>query len=183
MIQSWNTISRGEKVHYRIFDIGWIQRQHPAKDSTANFVVLNSPAWVNIIPITPDNHIVFVRQYRHGTDTITLEVPGGLVEAGEDPRIAAQRECTEETGFFSVLDSELIGINHPNPAFLDNICYSFVWKGCTLESPQNTDEHEDIEVVLISADRVPELIQNGTITHSLVLTAFLHLWLKEKQQI
>ena len=98
MIKKWNTIGSRKAADLKIFNANWIERKHPDWDKSSNFVVLDSPNWVNIIPITKEGNVVFIEQYRHGTDEITLEVPGGLIESGENPGVAAERECQEETG-------------------------------------------------------------------------------------
>lgn len=155
-----------------------IERKHPDRDKSGRFVVLDSPGWVNIIPVTRDNKVVFIEQYRHGIDELTLEVPGGLVEAAEESVNAAARECTEETGFVGEGLPQLIGENIPNPAFLNNMCRSYVWFGCEKMKEQNLDGHEDIRVVEIPLADVKGMVMNGEIKHSLVLTAFFYYFLK-----
>jgi 8-oxo-dGTP pyrophosphatase MutT (NUDIX family) len=118
------------------------------------FTVLDSPDWVNIIPITDDGSIVFVKQYRHGSDSVSLELPGGLKEKNESALDAAKRECTEETGFIGTDDPIQIGVSLPNPAFLTNQCTSFVWMDCKKLNGQNLDSHEVIDVVTIP---IPEI--------------------------
>jgi ADP-ribose pyrophosphatase len=178
MIRKWKTIKRVKQKELKIFNLIALERKHPDMDKQGNFVVLESPEWINIIPLTADNKIVLVEQYRHGIDSVTLEVPGGLVEPNEDPRLAAQRECIEETGFAGPNDAELIGVNQPNPAFLDNLCYSYLWRNCEKKYEQKLDGNEDINVVLKSIDEVKSMIIDGTIKHSIVLNAFFFYSLK-----
>ncbi|MFC2131829.1 NUDIX hydrolase, partial [Bacteroidota bacterium] len=116
MIKKWETISERKIDNFKIFSLSWIKRRHPDWNKESEFVVLKSPKWVNIIPITKDGNVILIEQYRHGTDEITLEVPGGLVEEGEDPRDAGERECGEETGFAGEGQALLLGENIPNPA-------------------------------------------------------------------
>ena len=177
MISKWQTISAKSKHDYTIFSSQIVTRKHPDKTTKSDFVVLNSPDWVNIIPLTSDGEVVFVRQYRHGKDDISLEIPGGLIDKGEQPYQAAERECIEETGYAGTGESILLAEIEPNPAFLNNTCYCFLWTNCQLKSKISFDAHEDIETVLIPIQQVPELIRSGMIQHSLVLNAFLHYWL------
>jgi len=64
-----------------------------------DFYILESRDWINIIPLTDDHQVVMIRQYRHGSREVTLEIPGGLVDPGDTPKKAAVRELLEETGY------------------------------------------------------------------------------------
>lgn len=178
MVSKWETIEKKHISNFRIFDAYRIKRRHPEWNKTGEFVVLDSPQWVNIIPVTISGEVVFIEQYRHGVDAVTLEVPGGLIEAEESPRLAGQRECTEETGYSGPEDAVQLGENMPNPAFLNNSCFSYVWFGCEKLQNQQLDGNEDINVVKYPMADVRELILSGRIRHSLVLTAFFFYSLK-----
>ncbi len=178
MLSRWETLKSTKINDLIIFTANRVTRRHPTWDKTSDFVVLDTPEWVNIIPINTNKEVVFVEQFRHGTSDITLEVPGGLIESGEEPRMAGQRECTEETGYTSGKDAILIGENFPNPAFLNNKCYSFVWFGCEKMIEQSLDGNEDINVRLIPLSDIKQMITDGVINHSLVLNAFFFFSLK-----
>ncbi|MEZ4518692.1 MAG: NUDIX hydrolase [Chloroflexota bacterium] len=71
----------------------------PRTGKEHSFYILEAPDWVNVIPLTPDEQVVMVRQYRHGTGTVTLESPAGMADHdGEALAVAAARELREETG-------------------------------------------------------------------------------------
>lgn len=178
MISKWQTIKREKLKDLKIFDLISVERKHPHQDKKGNFVVIESPDWVNIIPLTKNKEVVLVEQYRHGINDITLEVPGGLIDNGETPQIAGQRECIEETGYSGSMDAELIGISQPNPAFLNNLCYSYIWHDCEEKFEQQLDGNEDINVVLKPIDEIKNLILDQTIMHSIVLNAFFFYSLK-----
>jgi len=178
MIIKWETIEKKEIADYKIFKAIKVRRRHPEQNKEAEFVILNSPNWVNIIPITKNNEILLIEQYRQGTDSITLEIPGGLIENGEQPIDAAKRECIEETGYASSEDLILTGISYPNPAFLTNQCFSYAWMDVENKYQQHFDIDEDIRVIPTPIPEVKKLIMDGRINHSVILTAFFYFFLK-----
>lgn len=171
MIQKWDTISKSELGDFKIFRAELIRRKHPLRNKESDFVILNSNNWANVVPVTKDNKILLIEQYRQGSDSITIEIPGGLVEIDELPIDAAKRECIEETGFSSSENLILIGECLPNPAFLNNHCYSYAWFGLEKLYDQNLDENEDIRVVKADYETVKEMIRTGKINHSIIVTA------------
>ncbi len=178
---NWETDKTEFAFDLKIFKANWVVRRNPKTGKSAKFVVLDSKNWVNIIPITNDRKVVMIEQYRHGIDRITLEVPGGLIDESEKPEEAAIRECVEETGFFSENKPIPIGMNHPNPAFLNNSCFSYVWYDVEKKFEPCFDPNEDIVVKLVPIENVLNLIRTGEITHSIVLNAFFFLFLKESR--
>lgn len=177
-ISKWETIGINKNEDLKIFQAKWILRKNPKTNQIHNFVRLDSLDWVNIIPITSDNQVVMIEQYRHGIDEVTLEVPGGVIDKSEQPINAGMRECIEETGFASDESPILLGINNPNPAFLNNKCYSFLWLNVKKKFEQRLDLNEVINVKLFPLNEIPSLINSGKISHSLVLNAFFFLFLK-----
>ena len=164
----------------RIFRLRADLAKSPRTGRVHPFQILESPDWVNIVALTPDNQMVFIRQYRFGTREVTLEIPGGLIDPGDTPRSAALRELMEETGYAPGLQSgeplmRPIGRIRPNPAFMTNTCYTFLVEGAVLNGSQNLDPAEDISVELHPVEEIPQLIQNGQIDHGIVLNA-LHWW-------
>ncbi len=180
-MEIWETIGYGESFDLKIFTAKWVVRRNPKSGKKSNFVVLDSQNWVNIIPITKNNEVVLVRQYRHGINEITLEIPGGLIDKNEVPIEAAKRECREETGFWSYEEPILLGKVRPNPAFLTNTCYTYLWTNVEKKFEPNFDTNEVIEVLLTKVEYLENLIRTGKIDHSIVLNALLFYFLHSKQ--
>lgn len=118
-----------------------------------------------------------IAQYRHGIQGVTLEIPGGLVEQGDTPEGAARRELREETGY-SADEIIALGCVHPNPAIQNNACYTYLARDVVLAGSQEQDDKEDIEVVLQPLSKIPRLISEGAITHSLVIAAFYRFYME-----
>jgi ADP-ribose pyrophosphatase len=175
--KTWKLISSQPLESFRIFSLRIDRSQSPRTNEVHDFYILESTDWVNVIPLTPQNEVVLIRQYRHGIKDITLEIPGGIVGPNDSPEEGARRELREETGY---QESEMIllGSVHPNPAFLNNRCYTYLAREVSLVGKQEQDEKEDIEVLLRPIDLIPRLIREGEITHSLVLAAFYRFYME-----
>ena len=139
--------------------------------NSKKIVTLNSSHWVNIIALTEANEIVFVKQFRHGINRETLEIPGGMVDNNESPIEAAKRELFEETGYVS-RNIKNLGNVSPNPALFSNRVFSFLGLNSELKVPNIDTNGEIIEIVLIKRDQVSKLIKKGIIDHALVIVAF-----------
>ena len=175
--KAWKRISSRINESDGIFNLRIDRALSPRTGQEHDFYVLESRDWVNVIPITEKREVVLIQQYRHGIRGITLEIPGGIVEPHDSPEETARRELLEETGYGG---SEMVLLGHvrPNPAFLNNRCYSYIARDVVLEREQDLDEKEDIGVVLRPLDDIPGLIRNGTITHSLVVAAFYRFYME-----
>jgi len=172
MPEPWPTVNSQPGPSFRIFSLRIDTARAPHTGKEHEFCVIDSPDWVNIIPLTSDDQVVMIKQFRHGIKKVTLEIPGGMIENGDSPEEAARRELFEETGYQAEV-TRLLGVVHPNPAFLTNQCYTFLVENVQkIAGGGNPDDTEDIEVALIPLNKIPELIKNGTISNSLVVTAF-----------
>lgn len=174
----WETVSTSVLAECKIFSVKKVVSTSMCVErKKSTFFTLGCSSWVNIIPVTADNEVIMVEQYRHGIEDLTLEIPGGCVDATDaDACAAAQRELREETGCIAERWS-LLGKNHPNPALQDNLCYTYLAEGVrAVETPRfdNTGT-ERLVSRLIALSEIDNLIRNGTIKHSLVITAFHYL--------
>jgi ADP-ribose pyrophosphatase len=169
----WVEHSRRNVARCPLFDLSVSQRSSPG-GKTGDFWVLSAQDWVNVVPVvrSPEGHQAFlmVRQYRHGAEMVTLEFPAGLVERGEDPAVAASRELREETGYAAGRLTPL-GVMRPNPAFMDNRCFTFLAEDLTLVGEVSLDELEELEAITIDAREVEERMGTGELVNALSLVA------------
>ena len=159
-------------VSTKVLDLRSVRFRQPDGGAAKEFVVIHAPDWVNVVALTPGGNIVLVRQFRFGSDALSLEIPGGMIEEGEDPVAAGVRELEEETGYGGGKVS-LIGSVRPNPAIQDNWCHFVLVDGAVPTGPMDWDEDEDIEVSMAPAAQVLGWARSGEITHSLSVAALM----------
>ncbi len=177
-IESWDILHQESLFFCPIFEVWRKHARSRGSQKEHNFFVLHSPTWVNILPITAENEVVLIRQYRIGMEDFTYEIPGGLVEKQEDPQTGAARELLEETGYGQGQVS-LLGQIQPNPATHNNWCFSYIMENAQKVADQQLDQNEEIEIKLTPKNKIPEMVANGLIVHSLVLNAFLYYQFRE----
>lgn len=171
MVKPWpRSQTRRALFEHHVFNLYEEHHTSPRTGEPTDTVVLESADWVNVVALTKDDELVMIRQYRYGTQDITLEIPGGIIDPGESPFEAARRELIEETGFQAERWTSL-GAIAPNPAIHRNHLHSYLAEGCTLVADQNQDPFEDIEVELVPRATIDGLVAGGQITHALVVVA------------
>jgi ADP-ribose diphosphatase len=178
MIKPWPKISSTPAGNFRIFTIRSDRKVSPRTGQEHDFYVIDCVNWVNVIAITPDQQIVMIEQYRHGSDTVELEIPGGMIDARDaSPAAAGARELREETGYEGE-KPRIIGQIYPNPAIMSNTCYTLLVENCGLKHPVEWDHGEDLVTRLMPVAEIPQLVATGKIRHSLVAVALYHfdLW-------
>lgn len=168
----WERLGQKTQLKTRIFDVLGARYRHPARGTERDFVVLQAPDWVNVVALTPDDQIVLVRQFRFGVDAFSLEIPGGVMEPGEDPVAAGLRELREETGY-SGAPASLLGQVHPNPAMQANRCHFVFVEGAVPAHALEWDADEEIHITTQPAGEVLALAHRGGISHGLVLNALM----------
>ncbi|MBA4150255.1 MAG: NUDIX hydrolase [Verrucomicrobia bacterium] len=184
MIEHWKKVGSKPLGDYRIFTVRSDIKVSPRNGKEHDFFVIDCVNWVNVIATTPDDQIVLVEQYRHGSDTVELEIPGGMMDPeDQSPILTGLRELREETGFEGKSDTaEIIGKILPNPAIMSNICYTVLVENCVCKHPVAFDGTEDLITKLVPISSLPDLVRHGKIQHSLVVVALYHyeLWRRGK---
>ncbi len=145
--------------------------------------MIDCVTWVNVIALTADGQVVMVEQYRHGSNTVELEIPGGMIDPTDaSPEAAGLRELREETGYVGER-ARLLGQVFPNPAIMSNVCYTVLVENCRCLHPVELEATEDLVTRLVPAADLPGLMAAGRIRHSLVVAALysFDLWRRSPQ--
>jgi ADP-ribose pyrophosphatase len=164
-IPAWQIDSSELLLDARIFKVRRDRSRQFGTDRAAEFYVLHSPDWVNVVPVTPDGKILLVAQHRHGTGVLSLETPGGLIDAGESPLEAAARELREETGY-TARSFRVLGSTDANPAFMTNRFTGVLAEDAVQTDPTAWDEHEELEPRLVDRDELESLLRRGLIRNT-----------------
>jgi ADP-ribose pyrophosphatase len=179
-LRPWHPRRTETVASYRIFEVRRLELEDAAGGARGDAFVLGCNDWCNVVAVTPDERVVLVWQYRFGTDALSLEIPGGVIDAGESAELAARRELREETGYEAESFEPLLSV-HPNPAIQGNGCHTFVARGARPTASTAFDAQEELETVLVPADRIADLLDGGQITHSLVQGALEAFWRTREQ--
>lgn len=182
-LKTWKRIRSEEIANCRIFTVRrdlCVSEDADFENSEHTFYVLECPAWCNIIPITKNDEVVLIEQFRQGIEKASLEIPGGIVDEGETPEQAAERELLEETGY-AAGEIVYLGKSNPNPAIQNNFVYHFAAFDCEKKQEPKFDSSEHCVAQLVQLPQINELIKDEKITHSLVLAGFTYfkLWQNE----
>ena len=169
-LKPWSRVDKRTVLNTRVFHVDEERWSSPRTGHDSPFAVIHSPDWVNVVALDARENMVLIRQFRFGTAQFTVEVPGGMVEPGEHPRVAAERELLEETGYRCQRWVDL-GFIEPNPALFDNRAHMFLAEGCERTSEQQQDPGEDIEVMVVPVVEALRMLRRGEITHALVAVA------------
>ncbi|HEY8468312.1 MAG TPA: NUDIX hydrolase [Longimicrobiales bacterium] len=167
----WPRLASEVLGDFEIFRVRRDRVRSPRTGAVLDRHVLEMPDWVNVVPVTRDGRIVLVEQFRHGTRAVTLELPAGIVERGEDACAAGLRELEEETGYRAAT-CRPIAVIEANPAIQNNRVAVVLAEGCTPDGRAAPDEGEDVRVHVLEPARVRELIASGRIRHAITVAAW-----------
>jgi 8-oxo-dGTP pyrophosphatase MutT (NUDIX family) len=157
---------------YEFFSISRCRFRNLSNGKVGNFYTIDCNDWVQIVAETADGKIIMVSQYRFGSQKLSLELPGGIMERGEDVIIAARRELEEETGFCGD-SAKVIATHYPNPAVQTNVVNVVLIKNCSKTRNTNFDEFEDLTTSLVTKQNLVNKITDGQINHSITLSAIM----------
>ncbi len=138
--------------------------RNPKNQEVYRMVVLESPDSANVVAVTKDRKVVLVNQFRFGTRQNTLELPGGLLEQGEDQLEAIKRELREETGYTGGQWSYL-GTIESNPVFMDSYLHHYLAVGVEKTTIADQDEEEYIKTIEVSIEELRDLVVSSKIQH------------------
>jgi ADP-ribose pyrophosphatase len=182
MIEPWRTISSRSRGDFRVFSVREERRVSPRTGAILDFFIIDCSNWVNVIALTPDRRMVLIEQYRHGSNTVELEIPGGVMDPTDSSPVATGcRELVEETGFEGD-EPQIVGQVFPNPAIMSNTCFTVLVRNCRLVKALQLDPGEDLVTRLVPVAEVPELVASGQIRHSLIVAALFQFDLWSKRQ-
>jgi ADP-ribose pyrophosphatase len=168
----WTVVETEDVQDCRVFRVQRTLARAPEGGAAHPFWRIEADPWVNVVPVTEAGEIVMVRQWRHGSREITLEIPGGIVDPGESPAVAAARELREETGYGGGVWRE-VGWANPNPALFGNRVHTFAAHGVERLGAVANHGHEETVVELVPVADLDRRLREGYIRHALVVAGLL----------
>jgi 8-oxo-dGTP pyrophosphatase MutT (NUDIX family) len=154
----------------------------PSGREIPEYWISEYPPWVNVVAMTPTDHVVLIRQYRPGLGAVHFEIPAGVVDdADASPELAARRELLEETGYGGGRWSSLLTLS-ANPALQNNLTYSFLAEGVEAVAAPAHEETEDLRVRLVAIDDLLRLIDAGEIVQALHAAPLLRYLLRRSDR-
>jgi 8-oxo-dGTP pyrophosphatase MutT (NUDIX family) len=183
-LPSWVRSDGG--THDQVLEENWLfqlrkerfESRHSGKIHDYYVIALNDA--VHVVALTPDRQLLLVRQFRAGSGRDSLEIPGGLVEPGEDPCAAGARELLEETGYAGDAPV-LLGTFWSNPSLLTSRTFTIVIRNARQVDQPRPDREEELTIEKVHVGEIPSMIRAGQIDHALVVAGLL-LWLGSNGQ-
>lgn len=176
--EGWQTLRQEPGPGLKLFNVRYDDMRNPRNGRTSRMVILEAEDSVNVVPLAADGKILFVRQYRFGIGAYTLELPGGIVDPGEEHRQAAERELREETGYAGGLWAYL-GKIASNPVFMDSYIHHWAARGVVPVAAQQLDEGEEVEVVAMEQEEARRRLLSGEFQHPHTVNALLLFFYKK----
>jgi len=163
MTKPWKILSSNRVLDTKYVTVHKDALELPNGHQIHDYYVFEFSDWARVVPITSDNQLILVEQYRHGVKQVTCEFPAGMIDPHERTALeAAKRELLEETGYGSD-DWTPLGSFKLGPSRIKNGFHLFLARDCYPVSQQNLDAGEDIGIRFVSFSEFEELFENGHI--------------------
>ena len=169
-MKKWTVLDKKILIDSPMFKFWQYHLKHGDKNTEHDFFILDTRDWVNIVALTVENELVLIRQYRAGVDEITIEIPGGIIDDGENILQAAKRELEEETAYIAD-DFIYLGYVYPVPSFITNKNHFVFAKNARQIGKLHFDPSEYIETFTAPVYEVYKMVENGEIKHGLTIAA------------
>lgn len=145
--------------------------------------VVHHNGGVCILPLTYDNKVIFVKQFRYPYKETILELPAGKLEKNEDHMSAGKRELLEETGYICH-QMGYFGELYPSPGYVDEVIHLYIARGLEYKG-QNLDDDEFLDVVRIPIEEAVNMVLSGEIKDSKTQVCVLktYIMIKEKRAV
>ncbi len=167
----WQLLRSRSLQNFRVVSLREDTYQFKPTGMERGYAVCDSADWVLVIPVTAEDDIVFVRQFRHGRGEVILEIPGGIMDPGETPVETACRELREETGYVPQ-HVQMFGPLLPNPALNTAMIHVALATGCVQQFSPSPEPYEDILVEKRPRTDVKRMMADGELQHALCIAAF-----------
>ena len=181
----WNSGEKKLLLKTAVFDVTSSTNTYKDDDRTVkgDYIVLDAPDWVIVIPeiqdkATGNKEFFMVKQWRHGSKSLSVEFPGGVIDRGEEPEQAARRELLEETGCRAGKLTKLGQVN-PNPALFSNTAHVFLAQDLECTNTQNLDNDEFVNVIKVPVEQIIKDMGTEQFPHALMSTAMM-FYLKKR---
>ena len=170
-LKKWKLLKSTAVLNHRWCKVRQDEIELPDGKVIDDYFVTVRPDIALILPVTSQQEIILVRQYRHGVGEILLELPAGTFNPTEESaQTAALRELREETGYIADTVTQIATI-YDNPVKDTNKIHLFIAKDVIKAGEQELDITEEIDVVLIPVEAVMEKISSGEICVSGTIAA------------